>query len=466
MSSKGVKWGNSLGVIALVLRQALSGEHRDYTTGSIRRAVILLSIPMILEMCMESVFAVVDIYFVGRIGKEAVATVGLTESVLAIVYSVAMGLAMAATAMVSRRIGEKNEKEASHTAAQAILLSLGLTIVISLAGALLAPQILETMGASSTAVRMGQSYTRIIFASSIVIMLLFLINGIFRGAGNASIAMWSLWVANGCNIVLCPILIHYYGLPGAAMATAVGRGIGVCYQLFHLVKGKGLIRIARRYFKPDPAILNGLVKIAWTGAMQFIIGSASWIAMARIIATFHDTAIAGYQVSIRIIIFFILPAWGMSNAAATLVGQNLGAGQPERAEGSVRTAALYNALFMSLVSLLFLVAAEPIVAFINPDPGVAAIAVRSLHIISLGYVFYGVGMVITNTFNGAGDTRTPTIINVFIFWAFQIPLAWFLAIFLGQGPTGVFIAILVAESSLSVVSYLLFRRGKWKLVRV
>ena len=250
------------------------------------------------------------------------------------------------------------------------------------------------------------------------------------------------------------------------MATAIGRGIGVCYQLYHLARGKGLIRIISRYFKPDPAILDGLVKIAWTGAMQFIIGSASWIAMARIIAIFHDTAIAGYQVSIRIVIFFILPAWGMSNAAATLVGQNLGAGQPERAEGSVRTAALYNAVFMSLVSLLFLVAAEPIVAFINPDPNVAAIAVRSLHIISLGYVFYGVGMVITNTFNGAGDTRTPTIINVFIFWAFQIPLAWFLAIFLGQGPTGVFIAITVAESALSVVSYLLFRRGKWKLVKV
>ena len=452
--------------IALVMRQALSGENRDYTTGSIRRAVILLSIPMILEMCMESVFAVVDIYFVGRLGKEAVATVGLTESVLAIVYSVAMGLGMAATAMVARRVGEKNEKEAAHTAAQAILLSLGLTIVISVAGWLLAPQILETMGASPIAVRIGQSYTRIVFGSCVVIMLLFLINGIFRGAGNASIAMWSLWIANGCNILLCPILIHYYGLPGAAMATMIGRGIGVCFQLYHLVRGRGLIRIIRRHFKPDPAILRGLAKIAWTGAMQFLIGSASWIAMARIIASFHDTAIAGYQVSIRIIIFFILPAWGMSNAAATLVGQNLGAGQPERAEASVRTAALYNAVFMSLVSLLFLVAAEPIVAFINPDPNVGAIAVHSLHIISLGYVFYGVGMVITNTFNGAGDTRTPTVINLFIFWAFQIPLAWFLAIFLGQGPTGVFIAIVVAESSLSVVSFLVFRRGKWKLVKV
>lgn len=457
---------NTFSSLLLVLRQALSGEQQDYTKGSIRRAVILLAIPMILEMCMESVFAVVDIFFVGRLGNQAVATVGLTESVLAIVYSVAMGLSMAATAMVARRIGEKNEKEAAHTAAQAILLSLGLTVVISMAGTIMAPRILEMMGASPGAVAMGQSYTRIIFEGSIVIMLLFLINGIFRGAGNASIAMWSLWIANGCNILLCPLLIHFFGLPGAAMATVLGRGIGVCYQLYHLIRGSGVILIIRRHFAPDGVIIQGLVKIAWTGAMQFLIGSASWIAMARIIAYFHDTAIAGYQVSIRILIFFILPAWGMSNAAATLVGQNLGAGLPERAEASVRTAALYNALFMSLVSLLFLVAAEPVVAFINPDPAVEAIAVHSLHIISLGYIFYGVGMVLTNTFNGAGDTRTPTIINLFCFWTFQIPLAWFLAIYLGQGPTGVFVAILVTESTIAIVSFILFRRGKWKTVRV
>jgi putative MATE family efflux protein len=465
MSSANQK-GHRLAGIALVLREALSGEHRNYTQGSIRRAVILLSIPMILEMCMESLFAVVDIYFVGRLGKEAVAAASLTESVLAIVYSLAMGLAMAATAVIARRIGEKNEKEAAHTAAQAILVTLGLTVLVSVAGALLAPRILEVMGASPAAVRVGQSFTRIIFESSIVIMLLFLINGIFRGAGNAAMAMWSLWIANGFNILLCPILVHYYGLPGAAMATTIGRGVGVCYQLYHLVRGKGMIRILRHHFRPDSAIMRGLAKIAWTGALQFLVSTASWIAMARIIATFHDTAIAGYQVSIRIIIFFILPAWGMSNAAATLVGQNLGAGRPDRAMASVRTAALYNAIFMSLVSLLFLVAAEPIVEFLNPDPNVQAIAVRSLHIITLGYVFYGVGMVITNTFNGAGDTRTPTVINLFIFWAFQIPLAWLLAIFLKKGPDGVFIAIVVAESTLSVVSYLLFRRGRWKLVKV
>jgi putative MATE family efflux protein len=449
-----------------VLRQALSGDQQDYTTGSIRRAVILASIPMILEMCMESVFALVDIFFVGRIGKEAVATVGLTESVLAIVYSIAIGLGMAATATVARRIGEKNEAGASHAAAQSILISLGLTLVLSLTGAWLAPRILQVMGASPAMVANGAIYTRIVFSTCIVIMLLFLINGIFRGAGNASIAMWSLWIANGCNILLCPVLIHFYGLPGAAMATAIGRGIGVCYQLFHLARSKGAIRIIRSYFSPDKAIIRGLLRIAWTGTMQFLIASASWIVMARIIAQFHDTAIAGYQVAIRILVFFILPAWGMSNAAATLVGQNLGAGRPDRAEGAVRTASLYNALFMLMVSLLFLLAGGPIVHFINRDPGVAAIAIRGLRIVSLGYVFYGVGMVLTNAFNGAGDTRTPTIINLFCFWAFQIPLAWFLANFLHLGPSGVFMAILTAESTLTVVSFFLFRRGNWKKIAV
>ena len=452
--------------LTLVLRQALSGHQQDYTSGSIRRAVILLSIPMILEMSMESVFAVVDIFFVGRLGTAAVATVGLTESVLALVYSLAIGLSMAATAMVARRIGEKNEEEASRTGAQSILMALGLTVVISIAGAILASRILSVMGASPEAVASGTPYTRIIFSGSLVIMLLFLINGIFRGAGNAAIAMWSLWIANGCNIILCPILIHFYGLPGAALATTFGRGIGVCFQLFHLLKGSGTIRIVRRYFRPDNTIIRGLTKIAWTGTMQFLIGSASWIFMAWIIAHFHDTAIAGYQVCIRLLIFFILPAWGMSNAAATLVGQNLGAKQPERAEASVRTAAWYNACFMLLVSLLFLLGSGPIVHFINRTPDVADIASRGLHIVSLGYIFYGVGMVLTNAFNGAGDTRTPTIINLFCFWAFQIPLAYFLAIVLGKGPDGVFLAILLSETCITIVSFILFRRGNWKKVEV
>jgi putative MATE family efflux protein len=449
-----------------LIRQSLSGENRDYTTGSIRTAVFLLSIPMILEMCMESVFAIVDIFFVGRIGREAVATVGLTESVLTLVYSVAIGLSMASTAMVARRIGEKQPEAAAHAAAQSILISISVALVTGLTGAFLASFILQGMGASAHTVAVGAIYTRIEFGGSIVIVLLFLINGIFRGAGNAAIAMWSLWIANGCNIILCPILIHFYGLKGAAIATTAGRGVGVCFQLFHLFRGSGLILIVRRYFRPDWTIIKGLLKIAWTGTMQFLINSASWIIMARLVAGFGDTAIAGYQVAIRILIFFLLPAWGMSNAAATLVGQNLGAALPERAVRSVRTVAWYNAVFMAVVTLIFMVGAGPIVTFLNKDPQVVGMATHALHIITLGYVFYGVGMVLTSSFNGAGDTRTPTIINLFCFWAFQIPLAYVLAITLGFGPSGVFTAIVLTESSLTVISWVIFRQGRWKKVKI
>jgi putative MATE family efflux protein len=450
-----------------VIKQALSGEHRDYTTGSIRRAVIFLSIPMILEMCMESVFAVVDIFFVGRIGKEAVATVGLTESVLTLVYSMAIGLSMAATALVARRTGEKNPEGAAHAAAQAINLALGVTVVVSLAGVFLAPDILRVMGASPETVATGAPYTRILFGGSVVIMLLYLINGIFRGAGNASMAMWSLWIANGCNIILCPLLIHYFGLKGAAIATTIGRGIGVIYQLYHLFRGKGIIRISARSFRFDVPILKSLTKIAWTGTTQFLIGSASWIVMVRIVAYFHDeAAIAGYQVAVRIFLFFLLPAWGMSNAAATLVGQNLGAQRPDRAEQSVWTAAKYNGIFMLLVTLLFLFGSEAIVDFMNNDPAVRKVAVLCLRVVSLGYIIYGIGMVLTNAFNGAGDTRTPTLINLFCFWAFQIPLAYILAIVYGLGPLGVFMAIPITELAVIISSYLLFRKGRWKKVKI
>jgi putative MATE family efflux protein len=465
-SNQSTRTGISIKSLFFFFKQALSGQHQDYTAGSIRKAVFLLSIPMILEMCMESIFAVVDIFFVGHIGKEAVATVGLTESVLTLVYSVAIGLSMAATAMVARRIGEKSPEEAARSAAQAINLSLALTVVISLTGYFLAPGILKLMGGSEEVVRTGSIYTRIEFGASIVIMLLYLINGIFRGAGNASIAMWSLWIGNGFNIILCPILIHYYGLPGAAIATTAGRGIGVCYQLWHLFHGNGIIRILRKYFIPDKALLLAISKIAWTGAVQFLIGSASWIFMARIIAKFGDASIAGYQVAIRIFIFFLLPAWGMSNAASTLVGQNLGAKEPERAEQSVWTAAKYNAIFMVFVTALFLTASGPIVAFMNKDVGVQRVAVRALHIVSLGYIFFGIGMVMTNAFNGAGDTRTPTIINLFCFWAFQIPLAYGLSISLGLGPTGVFLAILLAEAAVTIVGFIIFRKGRWKKVKI
>jgi putative MATE family efflux protein len=447
-------------------RESLSGEHRDYTTGSLRRAVLLLAIPMILETSLESVFALVDIFFVGRLGKEAVATVALTESVLTLVYSVAMGLSMAATAMVARRIGEKKPEAAAHAAAQSLQLSVCITVLMSLAGTLLAPQILRVMGGSAATVAFGAPFTRIQFGFSMVIVLLFLINGIFRGAGYAAMAMWSLTVANACNIVLCPILIHLYGLPGAAMATTVGRGIGVVFQLYHLFRGSAKLPKVRWNVKADFVVIRELLKVALTGTAQLLINSASWIILVRLLAQFHEEAISGYQVAIRVLMFFLLPAWGMSNAAATLVGQNLGAGLPDRAVRSVRTAAIYNGVFMAGVTLIFLFAAGPIISFLNKDPNIQALAILALRIISLGYVFYGVGMVLTSAFNGAGDTRTPTIINLFCFWGFQIPLAWLLANKLGLGPVGVFAAIPVSESTLTVVSFVVFRRGKWKKVKI
>jgi putative MATE family efflux protein len=449
-----------------LLKQAFSGEFRDYTTGSIRRAVILLAIPMILETALESVFALVDIFFVGRLGKEAVATVGLTESVLSLVYSVAMGLSMAATAMVARRVGEKKPEAAAYAGMQSILLAIGITVAMSLTGSLLAPQILRLMGASPATAAIGSPFTRIQFGFSVVIVMLFLINGIFRGAGNAAMAMWSLTIANACNICLCPILIHFYGLPGAALATTVGRGIGVVFQLYHLFKGSPMLPKLRWTVRIDPAVIRELSRVSLTGTAQLLINSASWIFLVRLIAQFHDEAISGYQVAIRVIIFFLLPAWGMSNAAATLVGQNLGAGLPDRAVKSVRTAALYNGVFMAVVTLIFLFAAGPIISFLNKDPDIQTLAIQALRIISVGYVFYGVGMVLTSAFNGAGDTRTPTIINLFCFWGFQIPLAWLLANKLGFGPAGVFSAIPVTESTLTIVSFVVFRRGKWKKVRI
>ncbi|WP_276479421.1 MATE family efflux transporter [Paraflavitalea pollutisoli] len=450
------------------IKQSLTSEHQDFTQGSIRRGVLMLAIPMILEMMMESVFAVVDIYFVGRIehARQAVSTVVLTESVLTILYSVAMALSMGATAVVARRVGEKNIDLAAKSAAQAINLALIITVVISLAGGFGAPWVLKLMGGSPEVVEMGTPYTRIMFGGSAVIMLLFLINGIFRGAGNAAIAMWSLWLANGCNIILCPILIHYYGLTGAAIATTIGRGVGVLYQLYHLFKGKSLLRIRRPHFDLDLGIFKTLFDLSWVVFFQFFIASASWMFLARLITRFGDEAVAGYGVAIRILMFFLLPAWGMSNAAATLVGQNLGAQQPERAEQSVWKTAKYNAIFMAGVILLFLLGGDLITSFMNKDAGVVKVASQALHIVSLGYIFYGVGMVVTSAFNGAGDTKTPTYINFVGFWLFQIPLAYFLSVYLGWGPTGVFTAILTAEAGISIAGVIIFRRGAWKNVKI
>ncbi len=458
--------------ISIIFR-AIKGEEQDYTQGSLRRAIVLLAIPMILEMGMESVFAIVDLFFVSKLGKHAVSTVGLTESVITIIYSLAMGASMAATAVVARRVGEKNPKGAASAAMQSIWLGFALIIPVSIAGVIWADDILALMGAEPETIEMGTTYTRIMMGSSLIIMLLFLINGIFRGAGNASIAMKSLTIANIGNIILCPLLINglgpipALGLTGAAIATCIGRGIGVVYQLYHLFNGRHVVRLTIASLKAEWDVIKTLVKIAWPATFQFIIASCSWIFLARLVAeTGHSAASAGYQTAIRIIIFCILPAWGISNAAATLVGQNLGANEPGRAEEAVLKTAKYNTVFMGLVSVLFFTAAGPIVSLFTNNAEVNAIAVQALRIICVGYIFYGVGMVMTNAFNGAGDTRTPTLINLFGFWAFQVPLAYLLAKTFGMGPTGVFISIPVAETAITVAAYLLFKKGRWKRVKV
>lgn len=456
-----------------IILQSLKGEEQDYTTGSIRRAVILLAIPMVLEMCMESVFAVVDIFFVSHIGKHATSVVGLTESVITIVYSLAMGMSMAATAVVARRVGEKNPAAASKAGMQAMLIAIIITILISIAGFVYAAELLTWMGAEPETIAGGINYTRIIMAGSMVIMLLFLLNGIFRGAGDAMMAMKSLWLANICNIILCPLFIRglgpipAMGVTGAAIATTLGRGIGVAYQFYHLFDGKRMVKFAVKYFTPDWKVIRSIVNIAWPATLQFLIASGSWIILARLVAqTGHSDATAGYQIAIRIVMFFLLPAWGLSNAAATLVGQNLGALQPQRAEDSVLKTAKYNAIFMFVVSAIIIVFAPQVISFFTKDPLVAGYAVDASRIVSAGYVFYAIGMVMSNAFNGAGDSRTPTIINLFGFWFFQIPLAYILAKVFDMGPLGVFIAIPVSETAISIAAFILFKKGKWKLKKV
>lgn len=462
-----------LSLFVSFIKASLKGEEHDFTTGSLRKAVILLAIPMMLEMSMESVFALVDLYFVGRLGKHAVSTVGLTESVLAIVYSLAIGISMAATAIIARRIGEKQPAAAGRAALQAIWIALVIVVVVSAGGIASAGSILRLMGAEPVTVATGAVYTRIMFASSLPIVFLFLINGIFRGAGNAAMAMKSLGLANLCNIILCPLLIYgagpipAMGLMGAALATTTGRSIGVCYQFYHLFRGKGQVKIHREGLSPDWPVIRTIVKTAWPGTLQFIIGSCSWIFMAQLVAdTGHSAASAGYQTALRIVMFFILPAWGVSNAAATLVGQNLGAQEFQRAEQAVYKTAKYNALMMATVLALFFALANPLVALFAYQQDVREVASQALRIISTGYIFYGIGMVLTSAFNGAGDTRTPTIINVFAFWCFQIPFAYLLAKHFGLGPKGVFLAIPITESLITVAAYILFRRGRWKKVKV
>lgn len=458
-----------------LIRQSIKGEAFDYTEGSIRNAVVLLAIPMILEMILESVFALVDLYFVGHLPNSAAAiqVVGLTESILSIIYALAIGLSMAATAVVARRIGEKQPELAAKAGMQAIIVAFVINIFISTFGFIYGEDILLLMGASPGAAAAGEPFIQIMMAGSFIIVLLFLINGIFRGAGNAAIAMRSLWIANISNIILCPIFINgfgpvpAFGLTGAAIATTIGRSIGVLYQVYNLVQGNGVLKMKLKYLTPEVRQIIVLLKIAAPAVLQFVIASCSWIFLAQLVATTGgDHGSAGYQTALRILMFFILPAWGLSNAASTLVGQNLGANKVGRAEQAVKQTAIFSICFMALVMLVSYIFGSTILGFFTDDPLVQQIAVQATYIMSLGYIFYGIGMVLVNAFNGAGDTWTPTWINFFGFWLFQIPLAYLLAKFFELGPAGVFIAVPVAETAICIASYFVFRKGRWKTIKV
>ena len=457
--------------IFTLLKESIRGGNHDFTKGSIRRAVLLLAIPMMLEMAMESVFALVDLYFVGHLHNSsyAIQTVGLTESCLTIIYSLAIGMSMAATAIVARRIGEQNPVEAAKAGMQTVSLAILVNLVIGVAGFYFASNILTIMGASAETTRLGTNYTRIMMAESLIIMMLFLVNGIFRGAGNAAIAMRSLWIANIANIILCPIFINLLGLglTGAAIATTIGRGTGVAYQLYHLFNGKNIIKVHLAYLKPHWEQMKAILKIAIPGILQFVIGSCSWIFLAQLVATTGgDHGSAGYQTGIRLMLFFMLPAWGMSNAAATLVGQNLGAKEFARAEDSVFKTVKYNVLYMAGVTVITFLLATYLTAFFTNDTAVRDVATQSLRILSVGYIFYGIGMVMMSAFNGAGDTWTTTWVNLFGFWLLQVPLAYVLDKHFEMGVTGVFLAIPIAETCMAIASFFLFRSGKWKKVKV
>ncbi len=447
-----------------IVSDAIQGIEHDYTKGNIQKAIVLLAIPMILELSLESVFALVDMFFVGKLGKNAIATVGLTESVVTIIYSVAIGLSTAATAIIARRIGEKNKDAASHAAMQSLLVAMICTLILSTIGVVFAAQILQLMGASPEVIRDGTLFTQIMLGGSVVIILLFLLSGIFRGAGNAAIAMKSLWIASGINIILCPFFIYTLemGLKGAAIATTIGRGVGVIYQLYHLMNNSGQLFIKKKHLKIHFATIKSILAIAWPATFQFVIASASWIVMSKLVAETGGTnASAGYQIAIRNVVFFILPAWGLSNVAATLVGQNLGAQEINRAKLSVMLTAKYNAYFMAFVTLLFVIFPVPIISFFTEEKEVIAYGVSALRIIGTGYIFYGIGMVMMQALNGAGDTRTPTIINFVCFWLIQIPLAYLLSTYFQYGPIGVFVSIPIAETLIAIIAYFVFKKGKW-----
>ncbi|WP_291066265.1 MULTISPECIES: MATE family efflux transporter [unclassified Empedobacter] len=460
-----------IGSIFSLIKQSFSSENLDLTALPIKKSVFLLTIPMMFEMVMESVFALVDLYFVGHLKESAFAiqTVGLTESLLTIVYSISIGISMAATAIIARRIGEKKPEKASESASQAILLSIIITILLSIFGFIFSKDLLIWMGSTEQAAEYGKNFTKIMMASCLSIVLLFLINGIFRGAGNAAIAMKSLWLANGINIILCPILVRGWfffpemGLEGAALATAIGRSGGVVYQLYGLTKKDSLIQIKWSYFVPKSKLIINIVKIAVPAIVQYIIASCSWIILARIVAqSGGEIASSGYQTALRLMMFFMLPAWGLSNAAATLVGQNLGNKDPEKAEKSVLMTMKFNIIYMLIVSIIFYGLSNYLVSIFTTEAHIKLVAKEGMYILATGFLLYGIGMVMMNAFNGAGDTMTPTIINFVGFWLFQIPLTYVLTYHFNLKEEGVFIAIPVSETFIAILAFILFKRGKWK----
>jgi putative MATE family efflux protein len=452
--------------------EALRGTHIDYTTAPVGRAVIMLAVPMVVEMAMESIFAVADVYWVSHLGADAVATVGLTESMLTLIYTAAMGLSIGATALVARRTGERDSEGAARAAAQSILLGIGMAAVIAALAAPNAERLLRVMGASPDVIRTGSGFTTMMLGGNATVLLLFLLNAVFRGAGDAAIAMRVLIFGNALNILLGPCFIFglgpfpELGVTGAAVATNIGRGSAVLYQVVVLASGRGRIGISARHLRPDFSAMRSVLRLSGLGTFQILVGTASYIALVRILSMFGSGALAGYTIGIRIILFALLPAFGISNAAATMVGQNLGAGSPDRAERAVWTAAVYNMILLGTVGLVFLLGAPAITWIFSDDPLVQPYAIACLRIVSLGFVFYAAGMVLTQSFNGAGDTWTPTVINLFVFWAWEIPLAWWLSSGVGLGARGVFISMTVAYSTLAVVSAVLFRRGTWKTQRV
>lgn len=455
------------------IREALRGDsHRDFTQERIGRAVTLLAIPMVLEASMESLFAIVDMFWVAHLGSNAVATVGLTESVLTLLFAVAMGMSTATSAMVARRIGEKDPDGAADAAVQGIIFGFVFAGLIGALGAWFAPDVLSLMGASEAIVRTGAGYTRIIYGSSAAVMLLFLINGVFRGAGDAALAMRVLWIANLINIVLNPLLIFglgpfpRLGVMGSGIGTAIGRSTGVLIQIWALTRGKSRVMVHLRHMRVHAHVMGTLIKIAAGGIFQYFIGMASWIGLVRMASSFGSIAVAGYTLAIRIVIFAILPSWGMANAAATLVGQNLGAKKPDRAEQSVWRAGFYNMIFLGAVALVFILLARPVIGVFTDDAAVISVAVQALRLISYGYIFYAWGMVMVASFNGAGDTYTPTVLNALCYWLIRIPLAWWLSFRWNLGPTGVFWSIPIADSILAMVAVAAFRTGKWKAQKV